>query len=515
MERRFFLKALVTILALNQYSILKAAGLTAEWGGENSLQNNLNKFKKEEVIGNVVIYKPIIMPSHSSITSDGGGLINEVKGSGILMQGVSNVAVSNLALSGVIENGPESGGNAGYAINAINSSRLKIQDVSSRGYNGTVLFTNVKKSTIKNVVSKNNKYHPESASGGYGVLLQACEYIVIDGVHFEANVNEGDLGRHCIYVSLDKKNPNRFCKNITIKNVVSNKSNLNDRNMCDVMIRKCQSLILSDFEFKGSNGGIVLNPEQGDINDILIANGVVNIEQYESKLPVYGIAVHKSTGKGTVNRLTLKNIAITISEAKDMVKDNGEFIRAMVAISSNANFVSFIDLVIHSYSNISPVHIGSGNEITIDNIKDDFILGKGMRSFISFTGPVYNVKISNINTKRKLFDGLDNVTDMTVDFKRQVTLSRGIDGNIDVTDVDSILDSYLIESTGTLRLTFKKHVTERSVNHCSFQGEAGANDIRYTSPVSKQILIRVTNPDGTQLVDLRSIQFSFSVTINS
>lgn len=133
---------------------------------------------------------------------------------------------------------------------------------------------------------------------------------------------------------------------------------------------------------------------------------------------------------------------------------------------------------------------------TFDGI-DDFVSAgsASAAALIRFQGSNSNIKVFNIDTARTPFVGLENVTDLTVNWERFARIVSA-NGTVTTTDTDSLIASVSTTGTGELTVAFKPHVTADAVRKCTVTPASVAGLVILPEISGKNLILRFYNGSG-------------------
>ncbi|HEA3675966.1 TPA: hypothetical protein RVT83_000622 [Escherichia coli] len=416
------------------------------------------------------------------------------------------VAIWNARAVGTVVNGPSTG-NVAYGVVAEDCSNLKIYGVDASKFSGAVELLRTTDFIIRDVFARNMRYHSDVAAGGYGVLLEGCSRGLVDGINFRASTADGDLGRHALYISVDVLG--NFCEDIIVKNLIASYVNIDNRNMPAAVVRRSNRCMIEDFNINGSNGGIGLNADNGVITDLQIRNGHMKIIQYDDNA-VYGISGGVDGQPNTVVGLRVDNYTFE-GEVKSGVTPATVSLHA-IAMTCRDSY--FTNTRIKSHGSATPILVRPGTfNTTFDGIKDFVTAGSVTAPLIRFQGSNSNIKVFNIDTARSPFAGLDNVTDLTVNWERFARIVSA-NGTVTTTDTESLISTVSATGTGELTVSFKPHVTADAVRKCTVTPASVAGLVILPEISGKNLILRFYNGSGA-LVPLGASIVSADIRLHS
>lgn len=477
-------------------------------GYANSIQAVLSNGQDVQIAKDINIATVISPVANYQVIQGVGGLVsNTTKAQAVNINGKNGVKVRDIRVSGLIVNAPTTGGNVAYAVNANDCSDISMIGINTFGYTGSVQLTRVADSVVRDVYSRGNRYHSDVVAGGYGVLLGGCKRIIVDGVNFEADADKGDLGRHAVYVSVIQ-GAGDFCEDIIVKNIIARYNNINDRNMWGINIRKSNRVIVDDFIINGANAGIALNTADGVINQCQIKNGHVRVIQYDGNA-VYGLS-GTPDDSSLLTGLVIDGVSFEMEVKAGVTPTTGGLVP--IALNCQRSRVSNIKILGRGDSNA--FLLGSCSQLTIDGVSETLYGGASTSSFIRFTAAASGISVYNISTPRaSIFQGLDNVTDLLVDFDRFARIVSN-NGAITITDSYELIASATITGTGEITVAFKSHVTVNAIRSSTIRPASTGGPIILPEFLAKSVILRFYTAAGV-LVNLSASIVSADISLHS
>ncbi|EPA0138103.1 hypothetical protein [Enterobacter hormaechei] len=459
-----------------------------------------------EIEKTYLLSSPILPADYQVIDGKGGNLQMSAIARAISVVSKKGVAIWNARAIGTVVNGP-SAANVAYGVVAEDCSNLKIYGVDASKFSGAVELLRTTDFIIRDVFARNMRYHSDVAAGGYGVLLEGCSRGLVDGINFRASTADGDLGRHALYISVDVLG--NFCEDIIVKNLIASYVNIDNRNMPAAVVRRSNRCMIEDFNINGSNGGIGLNADNGIITDLQIRNGHMKIIQYDDNA-VYGISGGVDGQPNTVVGLRVDNYTFE-GEVKSGVTPATVSLHA-IAMTCRDSY--FTNTRIKSHGSANPILVRPGTfNTTFDGIKDFVTAGSATAPLIRFQGSNSNIKVFNIDTARSPFAGLDNVTDLTVNWERFARIVSA-NGTVTTTDTESLISTVSATGTGELTVSFKPHVTADAVRKCTVTPASVAGLVILPEISGKNLILRFYNGSGA-LVPLGASIVSADIRLHS
>lgn len=402
-----------------------------------------------------------------------------------------NVYFDSLKSTGSIT----SSGVPGYGITSVRTSNLSVSNAYFEGYTGGVELVQTTSARINGIRVPTSVYHPTLTAGGYGVLLENSIGTLVSGLQF--NASSGNQGRHALYISRLDRTDGGYdgCQNTVVTGIYAKYENKDNRDFPSMVLRKSDRSSIHDFVVDGANGGIGYNVQNGNILNNVVGNGVMNILKYSDTLAVRAFGQGIS-GSYTCNRFVYHDMVI---EVMPKLQDGSITYDNCIAFDvqgSNGIITSCVTKVARSGR---PFIFASASNVLISNIMDviDDSATTAISPMFSFNSASSNIAIKNIVTQRAMFSGLDNVTDMTVDFVRKATV-RCVSGVITVTDANSLISSTSSDANN-VTVVLKGHVTQAAVNSATVL-TTGTYLPPQTSIIltrsSKTLVVRMYNSSG-------------------
>ncbi|HHQ5954826.1 TPA: hypothetical protein ACSRRC_001826 [Enterobacter hormaechei subsp. hoffmannii] len=460
-----------------------------------------------EIEKTYLLSSPILPADFQVIDGKGGSLTMNAVARAVHSEFKKGFTLRNLRIVGNIVNGPSTG-NVAYGVQLEDSENFKILGLDAKQFSGSMELLRCTDFVVRDVYARNMRYHDNVAAGGYGVLLGGSSRGLIDGINFRASAEDGDLGRHAFYISLDASG--NICEDIIIKNIVARYADIDNRNMPAGVIRRSNRCMIDGFNVVGSNGGFGLNAQNGVIQDLQIRNGHMKIIQYDDNA-VYGISGGVDGQPNTVVGLRVDNYTFE-GEVKSGVTPASVRLHALAVTCRDSYFTN---TRIKSHGSANPILVASGAfNVTFDGIKDFVSAGNASgAALIRFMGSNSNIKVFNIDTARAPFVGLDNVTDLTVNWERFARIVSA-NGTVTTTDTESLISTVSATGTGELTVSFKPHVTADAVRKCTVTPASVAGLVILPEISSKNLILRFYNGSGV-LVPLGSSIVSADIRLHS
>lgn len=385
---------------------------------------------------------------------------------------------------------------AAYSAFLRDSEYPVIDGLYSSGFTGGVANINTTSSIIRNVRVTNSVYHPAPVRGGYGVFLDETRQALIDGVQFDAG--SGNNGRHMLYVSRGGGgNSYDGCQNTLAVNLIGKYRNKDNRDFWGVNIRKSTRTFLSQFIIEGAPGGVSYNVENGFIEKGITANGSISVLKYQDGVGVYGITQTYDTSENKVTGFLDTALSIEV-KPKDTSLTGADCIGYSIAGTNGR--ISNLVTNISTAGNPFLIQAGTKN-VMIDGVLDYVSDGSSetMGAMFTFTGGAGlcdNITVRGIKTSRKMFARLTAVTNLTVDYTRQVRVTV-VSGVASKFDDHELISSIVLNSTG-LVITLNPHTTQKAVEDASVR-PVGAFQTVITATLNKTLTINTYAANGTAI----------------
>lgn len=344
----------------------------------------------------------------------------------------------------------------------------------------------------------------------------------MDGVQFFANGQNN--GRHLLYITSGQGTGtgDGLTNNVIATNLVAKYTDKDDRNMIPINMRQHRRRVLSNAVLDGANAGISYFTQNGVISDGITNNVIINAYKYQQGVAIYGIA------QGFVNGYGCEGVIDSNLNIRIRLKDSVAGLTGVdtVAYKVAGNFQVISSVLTQVPALGYPFIFESGcNNILISDIVDAIGAGDAggttPAAMFRFLGPCSNITIKGIKTSRSLFygpassfGGIDNVTDLTVDFTRQVKINIS-SGVATKTDLNYLIPSISSITVGTSSVTiaFASHATQKAVEDSQVSANSAAQLI-VTSTTSKTLVISTYSITGAVL-NPQTTPLGISIVLNS
>lgn len=305
-------------------------------------------------------------------------------------------------------------------------------------------------------------YHPGLNAGGYGVLTEGAQNLALIG---HSSYGDTINDRHALYISNEPTlRPNKDIRVIGFRadHSVANKGGVDGaRNMPIINVRIVDGLIISDSQLRNGGQGINILNQLGTPTRVTVANSqLIDITKQTADDPCTGIATTFTTGNANIVGLLLANNQISLSRAAGII-DGAR--RPMPINLSNVRLGIISNTIIQSPGDAYGIVLDTCRDININNVTSITNTGTGSSyALIRFEGTCIdiNVKQASYQNRDALFSGLDNVTNLTVDFSRicEVYSNAGV---ITTNDPWGLISSVSLSGNNVL-VTMKGHVTQNA-----------------------------------------------------
>lgn len=460
--------------------------------------------------GDIVIDTSVTLPlspvANSHITGNSGGELVAAKATTALSGSANRVTVEGLLARG---DGTVSYADTSptYTFSLSGPDTTYFNCYAKDASMGFDLRTGANHVKVIGCRTENMTSHPNLggtglSAGGYGVLLNGNTDVFVLG-HSSKGTNPAD--RHVLYLSnTNTATPNRDVRAIGVRGDFTAVSQGDKPEMHSPMVfgRNNQGVIVDASQFRGGGGGFNWTDERGTYEMISISNTQLNDIRKNDAAETCGIAFNhaESTNPGQINNvLSVSNVQMTLTDGGKGADRANQF--PLLFNSSryvNVNNVSFgcsgkaygIRLIKTSYANISNI-VGWTNDGTP---------AAEAAAFIQFMQGSSNIKLSNINpqSRLKMFDGLDQVTDLQVDWVRKVRINV-VSGVASVSGDTWELVSNVATGSSSIVVTLKPHVTQLAVDGALVRAASG-NQFVVTGTTPKTLTVSVYNINGTGVV---------------
>lgn len=403
----------------------------------------------------------ILPDSHQTLLGWGGSITMDAVNAAVHAYKKDDVRLKDLKIFSdkVIPSGV-----AAYGIKLEEGEGHSLDGLNADGFTGAVFALKTVAATVRNVFYKNGIYHPSFQAGGYAVLLDKTNETVVDGVQFYADATHG---RHALYVSRTDTSDGSYdgCLNTVANNIVARYVDRDDRNMWTTVIRKSKRTVVNNLVTDGANGGIAITPQNGNVDSFILNNINAKIYQYQNGLPVYGVSQLSVAAPSTYRSdcFIASNLILDI-EAKDASITGDGCIG--YSVSGTNGLISNVITNVATLGTPFLISGGVKNLIVSDvvDVVDDGVVGipKPMFAFTGLEDSIEDITIRGIRTKRKMFDRIFAVKNMTVDYQRQLRVNLAA-GAATITDPHELVDRVIVGAQA-LNIVFKSHVTQAAID---------------------------------------------------
>ncbi|EOG1815653.1 hypothetical protein ACK3RA_001012 [Enterobacter hormaechei] len=438
-----------------------------------------------------------VSQSGVKLTGRKGGSIVAEKSSIALNLGADDQSVSGLNLTGAGDVSPEDT-SATYLLrvsedtngSAVLNSKFKMatMGVHLRKAIGTFLLNSQSEGMI---------YHPALNAGGYGILTEGAEDILILGGSSKGMTND----RHAIYISNEPSL--RANKDIRIIGYRADHSGANSggvdgaRNMPMINVRIVDGLVIDDCQLRGGGQGINILNHLGAPQRISISNTqIIDITKTSPDDPCTGIATTFTSGNNPIVGLSISNVHISVRRANGVV----DGARRPIGVNlSNVRQGNIVGAFVSAPPDCYPIVIDSCRDYNISNVIGLPGTGDGTAlALIRFEGVSQDISVSQLAfpNRPSAFSGLDNVTNLTVDFSRKLSLVS-TNGTITSSDPNSLMASASITGTGEITIVFKSHVTTQALDTAAIRGNRIGGPHVFANRVNRSMVCTIYSPSGS------------------
>ncbi|WP_242411816.1 phage head-binding domain-containing protein [Escherichia fergusonii] len=387
---------------------------------------------------------------------------------------------------------------------------------TTMGYDLAAGASNVKLigNTSENMTSHPAVGTPPVSAGGYGVLLGTNEDVLILG-HSAKGTNPAD--RHAVYLSnTNNTDQNKDVRVIGLRADYSAGPSAGDkpeRSSPMIFARGNNGVIISSSQLRGGGAGINFTDERVGYSSITLSDLQLLDIRKNTADESWGIALnHASANASNVNTQNIINgVNIVMAPGSTSADRSNQYpihlnsqryVNIDNAIIASSGLAYGIRLIATSYCNISNV-VGFTNDGTS---------AAAAVAFFQFQNGSSNIKLSNINVQSRntMFAGLDNVTDLQVDWVRKVRINV-VSGAATVSGDIWELVSGVTVTGASIAVQLKGHVTQTAADGAIVR-PASANQFIVAGTDSKRITISVYNVNGTGVVP-NTGTYSFDIVL--
>lgn len=491
----------------NSIPAVLANGLDVEIDEDISISSRVDVKENQHIVGRGGLVT-VTGPTVPAFYADG------------LQTGVpkDNIVLNDVKIQGAVV--PDGG--AAYGAFFRNGYHPVVKGLDANGFTGATIVTGTQAAYLSNIHCNESWYHPSLVAGGYGVLIGQSSEWIVDGVQFFAEGKNN--GRHLLYITSGQGTGtgDGLTNNVIATNLVAKYTDKDDRNMIPINMRQHRRRVLSNAVLDGANAGISYFTQNGTISDGITNNVIVNAYKYQQGVAIYGIS------QGFVNGYGCEGVIDSNLNIRIRLKDGATGLTGVDTVAYKvAGYFQVISNVLTQVPALGyPFIFESGcNNILISDVVDAIGAGDAVgttpASMFRFLGPCSNITIKGIKTARNMFygpsspfGGLDNVTDLTVDFTRQVKINIS-SGVVTKTDLNYLIPSISSITVGTSSVTisFASHVTQKAVEDSQVSANSAAQLI-VTSTTSKTLVINTYSISGAVL-NPQTSQVGISIVLNS
>ncbi|MEP8639591.1 hypothetical protein [Enterobacter kobei] len=461
-----------------------------------------------------------------AVTIDNDGVINSSASAGALSVssssrisgGVINVTVPGIAVktgtgtvidarvNDIVATGSvTSSTSAASAIQSAGTRDFRLNNAKLSGFSTGVELTLTSRAVINGVNVSSSYFHSALGAGGYGVLLQGATDSIINNLQFVAgntSTADGYTGRHGVYQSVTGGVGGT---NTILNNYIGNYRDKTSEPAGGINIRMNVRGIYSNVILDGSY--VSGNTDTGSLSSNIFSQGIIRAKKFTNGVNTYGYSWGATQSGNTASSCMLLNSIISVQNEPG-IESTGCYAHE---INGNRHLISNILIDVPPAS--TPIIVRSGVfNASICNVID--VQSSGTAPFVVFEGGT-NISFINNKTARPLFSGLNNVTDLTVDFPRVATVS--ITSNVvSTTDSNSLISGVTTGSTNIV-VNFNSHVTQAAVNSAiaGIGKTTSPNMPIITSRGAKSLVIEFYALGTGTLVNPQSTAINFTLTLTT
>lgn len=480
-------------------------------GYRGSIQDAFATGKNVEIGENIDVSDKITVANGFVLEGAGGTITSSVQSDLISFDhqvgaNGDKSRLSNLKVEGQIT----PSGSPGYAIFARESKDSYINGLHSTQATGAVSLNSTDGAIVRDVWARNTVYHPSLVAGGYGFLTAGTKNTIMDGLQF--NAEAGYIGRHMLYISTQSRTDGSYdgSKNTIATNMVGEWTDKDDRNMHVMNIRKSDHSIISQFIGDGSNSGISVFTENGNVLNSLISNGILRVESYGAGI------IARAFGCGEINGYRMIGSRISNLLIENQPKNGDASLGGLCyGLTFTVSNCMFDGIITKCHSAGRPFVIGASTDVSICNILDfvDASDTGGKQVLFTFDGAASRIKFSNIKSPRTFFNISNlqaNATDISVDWARKARVNVN-SGSAAVSGDSWGLISNVATTASSIVVAFHNHVTQEAVGGALVRAASG-NQFVVTETDSKKLTISVYNVNGTGVVP-NTGTYSFDIVL--
>lgn len=447
---------------------------------------------------------PVVKGVNGLIISS-GGVDSRVKD--VVIEGDGTVAASDTVATAGAVISADGVTMEGGVIKNLTMGCSVVKDVK-----GTKLIGN----HYENMVAHTSLGVGGGGAGGYGVLTSGVDDLLILG-QSSYGVNPND--RHAVYLSENASDltQNKAVRIIGLRSDYSGAVNggQNERTSPAIYGRGCLGIIIADTQITSSGSGIAFTDERQVFENISINNvQLENITASDSaNYDSVGIRLQSYAGRSNV-RGNINNVSIRMI---NLAGNTGA--RTYPIDVSGFRFLNISNIICASTGLTPAIRLTSCRDVNLSNIitlVNDGTSVDNAVPMIAFTGSCIGVSVSNINKgtgRRSYFSGLNNVTDLSVDFNRKANI-YSVNGTITITDADTLISSAVVSNTNEITVTFNNHVTSRAVSTAEVRfTHIAAPHVTITNITGKVMKIQFFSPTGSA-VALASATVGADITLH-
>lgn len=324
-------------------------------------------------------------------------------------------------------------------------------------------------------------------AGGYGVLCEGVTDLLVAG-HSAVATSEND--RHFAYLSNttgggQANRDVRLIGNRVEWSAVNAGSNTLTRSAAMVNIRGNSGVVIVGNQLRGGGSGIGITNELVDVEYINITgNQILGITKAAPDDSCQGIAISGVSSKPEIPGFNISDNHIQLSRKPGVV--DGSRVPYPIYVERGRHGV-INGNVIASPGSSAAIYLIASRDIVISNISGLSNDGANTEGFIRFASSCSNITVSGIRHDRQvIFSGLDNVTDLTVDYTRicEVYYNAGVLSTI---DPHGMISSVSISGNNVL-VSMKSHVTQTSCDNVQTRAMFSASPINIVARAASKVI---------------------------
>lgn len=221
---------------------------------------------------------------------------------------------------------------------------LHFDGCTFNGATNAIVLNKTSDVTISNCVFENFMYYPSTQNGGYGILLQQCENLLVDNCIFQKT----NSGRHDIYVSNLPGSSNPINnKNVTVRNCKFDHSdyNQNSGDSTCINIRGVEGMVVENCLFINI-GNIMHATDNYDVDNLMFTGCRVSKLLYFNITGAHAACYTFKSVNGNKMNVSVVNTIIQDSEYITLITSENAKVNAFNNIAYAVMIMSFTDTVV-------------------------------------------------------------------------------------------------------------------------------------------------------------------------